>query len=393
MADVKISALPASTVPLAGTEVLPIVQGATTKQVTIANVTAGRAVSAASLDLTTSPLPLASGGTGKTSAPAAMANLIGFTTTVTSATPVALTNTSSYYQVFTGSTAQIITLPVVSTLIQGWSFHIANNSSEVITVNSSASNLVLAIPAGVTAMYTCILITGTTAASWEAGLTDFSTVTGTGAVVLATSPTFVTPALGTPASGVVTNLTGTASININGTVGATTANTGVFTTVKAATTVGVGAATPSASGSGVTFPATQSASSDANTLDDYEEGTFTPTVIGEVAGTATYSTQVGKYTKIGNVVNILIDLTWTGGTGSGAFLAVTGLPFTIGGSNIALVGFTSDVTLSALNIPIFLANISTNIIYIQQTPTGGGARSNINYDAAGSATIGGIYFI
>ena len=38
----------------------------------------------------------------------------------------------------------------------------------------------------------------------------------------ATSPTFVTPALGTPASGVVTNLTGTASININGTVGATT---------------------------------------------------------------------------------------------------------------------------------------------------------------------------
>jgi len=47
--------------------------------------------------------------------------------------------------------------------------------------------------------------------------------------VFATSPTLVTPALGTPASGVVTNLTGTASININGTVGATTPNTGSFT--------------------------------------------------------------------------------------------------------------------------------------------------------------------
>ena len=101
MADVKISALPASTVPLAGTEVLPIVQGGATKQVSIANVTAGRAVSAASLDLTTSPLPLASGGTGKSSATAAMANLMGFTTTATSASPVVLTNTSSYYQIFT----------------------------------------------------------------------------------------------------------------------------------------------------------------------------------------------------------------------------------------------------------------------------------------------------
>ena len=52
MADVKISALPASTTPLAGTEVLPIVQGTTTKQVSVANLTAGRAASASSLSLT-----------------------------------------------------------------------------------------------------------------------------------------------------------------------------------------------------------------------------------------------------------------------------------------------------------------------------------------------------
>jgi hypothetical protein len=65
-------------------------------------------------------------------------------------------------------------------------------------------------------------------ANLAAAVTD---ETGTGALVFANSPTFVTPALGTPASGVVTNLTGTASININGTVGATTATTGAFTTV------------------------------------------------------------------------------------------------------------------------------------------------------------------
>jgi hypothetical protein len=54
------------------------------------------------------------------------------------------------------------------------------------------------------------------------------------------SPTLVTPALGTPSSGVVTNLTGTASININGTVGATTPSTGAFTTLSASTNVNAG---------------------------------------------------------------------------------------------------------------------------------------------------------
>jgi len=54
MADSKISALPASTTPLAGTEVLPIVQSSTTKQVSVANLTAGRAISALSIATTTS---------------------------------------------------------------------------------------------------------------------------------------------------------------------------------------------------------------------------------------------------------------------------------------------------------------------------------------------------
>jgi hypothetical protein len=61
MADTKISALPVSTIPLAGTEVLPIVQSSTTKQVSVANITAGRAISATQLTLTTGNLIVASG--------------------------------------------------------------------------------------------------------------------------------------------------------------------------------------------------------------------------------------------------------------------------------------------------------------------------------------------
>jgi hypothetical protein len=68
MANSKISALPAATTPLAGTELVPVVQGGITEQVSVANLTAGRAVSAASLALTTSPLPVTSGGTGTATA-------------------------------------------------------------------------------------------------------------------------------------------------------------------------------------------------------------------------------------------------------------------------------------------------------------------------------------
>jgi hypothetical protein len=67
-----------------------------------------------------------------------------------------------------------------------------------------------------------------TSAQIAAAVTD---ETGSGALVFANSPTFVTPALGTPSSGTVTNLTGTASININGTVGATTPASGSFTSL------------------------------------------------------------------------------------------------------------------------------------------------------------------
>jgi len=65
-----------------------------------------------------------------------------------------------------------------------------------------------------------------------------STTTLNGTTIPASSTLLVSGgALGTPASGTVTNLTGTASININGTVGATTANTGAFTTVTATGTI------------------------------------------------------------------------------------------------------------------------------------------------------------
>ena len=83
---------------------------------------------------------------------------------------------------------------------------------------------------------------------------------------------------------------------------------------------------------GVQFPATQSASANANTLDDYEEGSWTPVVTGSSTNpTITYNLQAGTYTKIGNLVNVSIQLgmTRTGGTGNWQ----VSLPFTAAAGN------------------------------------------------------------
>ena len=79
---------------------------------------------------------------------------------------------------------------------------------------------------------------------------------------------------------------------------------------------------------GITFPATQSAASNANTLDDYEEGTFTPTALGSTtAGTTTYVSQAGSYTKIGRQVTASVIVNYSAMTGTGN-LQIGGLPFT-----------------------------------------------------------------
>jgi hypothetical protein len=101
-----------------------------------------------------------------------------------------------------------------------------------------------------------------------------------------------------------------------------------LTTPSFATTIGVGGATPSASGAGITFPATQSASTDANTLDDYEEGTFTPTLRGGSSEpTVTYTIRSGSYVKIGRQVTVYIKLVLASISGGSGSAYISGLPF------------------------------------------------------------------
>jgi hypothetical protein len=96
--------------------------------------------------------------------------------------------------------------------------------------------------------------------------------------------------------------------------------------------IGIGGTTPTTSGTGITFPASQSASSNANTLDDYEEGTFLPVFNRDSSSpTVTYVVQNGRYTKVGNMVTVIIALQASAVSAAGSGnTTITGLPFANG---------------------------------------------------------------
>lgn len=101
-------------------------------------------------------------------------------------------------------------------------------------------------------------------------------------------------------------------------------------------------------GGQLSFPATQVPSANANTLDDYEEGTWTPSILFGAASTGiTYSTQAGRYTKIGRTVIVSCNIVLSSkGTATGA-AQVGGLPFTSANDGIyaaAAVGLAAGMS-------------------------------------------------
>ena len=77
------------------------------------------------------------------------------------------------------------------------------------------------------------------------------------------------------------------------------------------------------SGGGISFNGDTAA---ANALDDYEEGTWTPTITAASGGSVSYTTQLASYTKVGNLVSVTCQLDFTKNTSSGNY-AVAGQPF------------------------------------------------------------------
>lgn len=128
------------------------------------------------------------------------------------------------------------------------------------------------------------------------------------------------------------------------------------------------------------FPATQNPSVAVNTLDDYEEGTWTP-VIGGSGGTSgqTYSVQSGTYVKIGKQVTAWFDVTLsTLGTVTTS-AQIQGLPFTVENANATSGG----------SLP-FWANTTAAYIFMSVVPVGNTTTANLYGNTAGVTSTAAV---
>ena len=165
-----------------------------------------------------------------------------------------------------------------------------------------------------------------------------------------------------------------------------------LTTPIVSTTLGVGGATPSASGAGITFPATQSASSDANTLDDYEEGTWTPTMVfSGGAGTLSYGTQDGFYTKIGRTVYFSMRLVFSKGTASGTLDNITGLPFSATSTNGG--GVYIDGMNSLAGAAQYIVQSAILLVYMSATGNSAGINATSMAASNNVLAVSGFYIV
>jgi hypothetical protein len=248
MADKKISALPAASTPLAGTEVLPIVQGGITEQVSVANLTAGRAVNALSAT-TTAGLRNTSAGSD------------------TASTPDGLFLTDGA------------------------------NKNAIVQLGASG---------------------GVSTFIFESGGAGWRRVTG-----------------------LLTN-----GNNV----------------------VDVGNLVIGTAGKGIDFSAnTHAAGMTSELLNDYEEGTWTPSLFDSAGNALTIGTAVGRYTRIGNAVTITCSVSWTSiGSAGASPLILAGLPFAAANvanlNQSATIGFMSGID-TVLGTKQITANLPLNTSY------------------------------
>ena len=140
----------------------------------------------------------------------------------------------------------------------------------------------------------------------------------------------------------------------------------------------------------IKFPATQVASADPNTLDDYEEGTWTMGVsFGNASVGVTYTANLGTYTKIGRQVTVNGYLTLSSKGSSTGTARITGLPFTIatGNSNYAAVAFAELAFITRTGNISGYGTVGATTIFMLETSTLGVISALTDANFAGNSTI------
>jgi|SRR5213595_535298 len=260
-----------------------------------------------------------------------------------STTILALQNTNSFVVTASSTTTTLLALPANASVTSGWFIDINTQATGQVTIMPASGSIngaaSFSLPAGTysrvkyhgsnvwgatkipnglaLAQLTNLYVAGTAsisgAAFFDSAVLFKSTITVSGAAVFNSGITVsgaavIAGSLSVSGAAVLSALTVAGTATVSGTV---------------VLTIGQ-----------IQFPATQVPNAGANVLDDYEEGTWTPTVTFATPGNLNivYGTRTATYTKIGNLVVASFDITtttFTHSTASGTWL-ITGLPFAAG---------------------------------------------------------------
>jgi hypothetical protein len=194
-------------------------------------------------------------------------------------------------------------------------------------------------------MVTCIATAGTTAADWESGITDFSTYTGSGNVVMNTSPVLTTPNIGTPSFATLTNATGLPIVG---------GTTGTLTIARGGTNQ-----TTFSAGQRLVFDGT-SIASQANTTTTVTGGLSAANTISSLSinayGDITAYTGAAIAIDTSQVTSGILGVT-RGGTGFGSYTAngviIGGLTSTSALSSVASSTEGHVLQINTSGIPVF----------------------------------------
>jgi hypothetical protein len=241
-----------------------------------------------------------------------------------------------------------------------------------------------------------VLSAGSTVTTAQGG-TGLSSFTSGGAMYATSTSALTTGTLPTTAGGTgLTSFTSGGAVYASSTSALTTgtlpvASGGTGVTTSTGTGNNVLSASPTFTGQAtiptinltggqITFPATQSASADANTLDDYEEGTWTPIFAGSTtAGSCTYNTgaTVANYVKIGQLVYTTFSIVATSTHSGTGTLLLNGLPFVISSAS----GWGGSPSIG------YFGSVGVSITYISGYAGAGASGFLIEYTTAAQSTI------
>ena len=165
----------------------------------------------------------------------------------------------------------------------------------------------------------------------------------------------------------------------------TTPTVATLTTTGAATIAGQLIISGAAAGQ-IVFPASQNASANANTIDDYEEGTWTPTI----GGNATYTIQTGTYQRTGNHVNCEFHLQINVlGTGT---QTMSGLPFTTAASQSGLCPYFDTIATNTYFVGFYTGSGNDTTVFTGQDALDGSVVNSLNVFQNSAQVLGACHY-